>query len=186
MARILRKIEIGEISAVDKPAQKHARAVIMKRHTETPAELVGLIQKAVTAGEIDHVQKHDYIAAITERANELRVAGDTDAQAFTKAITTDEPCKLLFKLMKSAPGSEVVFPVNNDAPQDYVGHNPKDEAVRAILEGAKRVQEEARTKSIVLSDAQAFDRYYNGPQNRKEKEAFDRAVALWRVKSPQQ
>ena len=141
MARILRKLEIGEISAVDKPAQKHARAVIMKRHTETPAELVGLIQKAVTAGEIDHVQKHDYIAAITERANELRVAGDTDAQAFTKAITTDEPCKLLFKLMKAAPGSEVapVFPVNNDADEDYIhGYNPKDEAVRAILAGAKR------------------------------------------------
>lgn len=186
MARILRKLEIREISAVDKPAQRHARAVIMKQHTEyTPDEIVALIQKSVDAGEAEHVQKHEFVAAITERANDLRVAGDSDAQAFTKAITTDEPCRLLFKLMKSAPGSEVVFPEAVDAPQDYVGPNPKDEAIRAILDGAKRVQAEAKTKSITLSDAQAFDRYYNGPENAKEKAAYDRAVALWRVKSPQ-
>ena len=76
----------------------------MKRHTETPDELVSLIQKAIDGGEIDHVEKHQYIEAITERANELRVAGDTDAQAFTKAILSDEPCKLLYKRMKSAQG----------------------------------------------------------------------------------
>jgi len=186
MARILRKLEIQEISAVDKPAQKHARAVIMKRHTDyTSDELVALIHKSVDAGEADNAQKHEYIEAITVRANDLRVAGDSDAQAFTKAITTDAPCMLLYKLMKSAPGSEVVFPVNNDAEEDYAHGNPKDEAVRAILEGAKRVQDEARTKSIVLSDAQSFDRFYNAPENAKAKAAYDRSVALWRVKSPQ-
>ena len=32
--RIIRKLKIGEISAVDRPAQTHARAVIMKRADE--------------------------------------------------------------------------------------------------------------------------------------------------------
>jgi hypothetical protein len=47
------------------------------------------------------------------------------------------------------------------------------------------VQAEAKTKSITLSDAQSFDRFYNAPENAKAKAAYDRAVALWRVKSPQ-
>ena len=123
MTRILRKLEIREISAVDKPAQRHARAVIMKRDTEyTPDELVELIQKSVDAGEADNEPKYKYMEAITARANDLRVAGDTDAQAFTKAITTDEPCKLLFKLMKAAPGSDVPPP---DAKQDDFASTPR-------------------------------------------------------------
>ena len=171
MTRILRKLEIREISAVDKPAQKHARAVIMKRHTETPDELVGLIQKSVAAGEIDHVQKHDYIEAITERANELRVAGDTDAQAFTKAITTDEPCKLLYKLMKAAPGSEIAPP---DAKQDFVSRvDAKGPAEQALEEAVATHRADAAAQGLPLSREQAFTAVYTHPANRGLKSRYD-------------
>jgi hypothetical protein len=172
MTRILRKLEIREISAVDKPAQKHARAVIMKRHTEyTPDELVGLIQKSVDAGEADHAQKHEYIEAITARANELRVAGDSDAQAFTKAITTDEPCKLLFKLMKAAPGSEVPPP---DAKQDDVPHvDAKGPAEQAIEEAVATHRADAAAQGLPLSREQAFTAVYTHPAHRGLKSRYD-------------
>jgi len=56
--------------------------------------------------------------------------------------------------------------------------------VRAVLDGAAKLKEEAKTKSIVLSEVQSFDRFYNDPKNAKEKAAFDRAVALRRVRTP--
>jgi hypothetical protein len=163
MARILRKIEISEISAVDKPAQKHAKAVIMKRHTETPDELVGLIQKSVDAGEVAHLQKHEYIEAINERANELRVAGDTDAQAFTKAILNDEPCKLLFKLMKAAPGSEVP-PQSAVAPPKPEELGPANAKLHSMAVDLKRAQPR-------LTYEGAFARIYTDAANTSLRDA---------------
>ncbi|MGO9771100.1 MAG: hypothetical protein ACLPSW_16435 [Roseiarcus sp.] len=182
MARILKKIEIREISAVDKPAQKHARAVIMKRHTDyTTDELVGLIQKSVDAGEADNEPKYKYMEAITARANDLRVAGDTDAQAFTKAITTDEPCKLLFKLMKSAPGSEVPPP---DAKQDDVPHvDAKGPAEQAMEEAVATHRADAAAEGRTLSREQAFTEVYMHPANLGFKQRYDAEMLAKR--SPQ-
>jgi len=142
-----------------------------------------MFAKMQTEGRTTGLDKNAYHAAIEKRASETRRAGESDAKAYTRVITESDEGRLLFKAYKAAPAP--VFPVNNDAEEDYAHGNPKDEAVRAILDGAKRVQAEAKTKSVVLSDAQAFDRYYNAPENRKAKEAYDRSVALWRVKSPQ-
>jgi hypothetical protein len=130
------------------------------------------------------LDKADYHAAITKRASETRRDGETEAKAYTRIVTETDDGRLLLAAYKAAPAP--VFPANSEIVEDYVaGANPKDDAVRAILEGAKRVQAEAKTKSVVLSDAQSFDRYYNAPENAKAKAAYDRAVALWRVKSPQ-
>jgi hypothetical protein len=142
-----------------------------------------LFAKMQTEGRGTGLDKSNYHDAITKRASETRRPGETGAGAYTRVITETDEGRLLLAAYKAAPAP--VFPVNNDAPQDYVGPDPKNEAIRAILDGAKRVQSEAKTKSVVLSDAQSFDRYYNAPENAKEKAAYDRAVALWRVKSPQ-
>jgi hypothetical protein len=158
MARILRKLEIQEISAVDKPAQRHARAVIMKRHTEyTPDELVALIKKSVVAGETDNEPKYKYMEALTMRANDLRVAGDTDAQAFTKAILNDEPCKLMYKLMKSAPGSEVPpQPVVTTPKPEHAG--PAHAKLHSMTVDLQRAQPR-------LSYEGAYARVYTAPEN---------------------
>jgi hypothetical protein len=156
--RILRKLRIFEISAADKPAQIHARAVIMKRHTDyTTDELVEMIHKSVDAGEADDAQKHEYIEAITSRANDLRVAGDTDAQAFTKAITTDAPCMLLFKLMKSAPGSEV-------PPQAAVATAKPEETGPAHAKLHSMATDLQRAHPRLTYEA-AYSRVYTAPEN---------------------
>jgi hypothetical protein len=144
-----------------------------------------MFAKMQAEGRGTGLDKSAFHAEIEKRASDTRRAGESDAKAYTRIVTETEEGRLLLAAYKAAPVPAPVFPVNNDAAEDYAHGNPKDEAVRAILEGAKKVQEEAKTKSVVLSDAQAFDRYYNAPENRKAKAAYDRAVALWRVKSPQ-
>lgn len=139
----------------------------MKRHTETPDELVSLIQKAIDGGEIDHVEKHQYIEAITERANELRVAGDTDAQAFTKAILSDEPCKLLYKRMKSAPGSEVA---PRDAKQADVAPPKPEEAGPAHARLHSMAVDHQRAHPRLSYEA-AYSQVYTHPSNSKLRDA---------------
>ncbi len=143
-----------------------------------------LFAKMQAEGRGTGLDKAAYHAAIEKRASETRRDGETDAKAYTRVITESDDGRLLFKAYKAAPAP--VFPLADDATDEYAAHgNPKDDAVRAILEGAKRVQAEAKTKSVVLSDAQSFDRFYNAPENAKAKAAYDRSLALWRVKSPQ-
>ncbi len=179
MTRILRKLEIREISAVDKPAQRHARAVIMKRETEyTPNELVELIKKSVDAGEADNEPKYKYMEAITARANDLRVAGDTDAQAFTKAITTDEPCRLLFKLMKAAPGSDVPPPA---APQD--DDDAKGPAEQAMEAAVAAHRADAAAQGLKLSAEQAFAAVYTSPAHRGLKARYDAEMLAKRARA---
>jgi hypothetical protein len=144
-----------------------------------------LFAKMQSEGRSTGLDKSAFHSAIQKRASETRRPGESDAGAYTRVITESDEGRLLLAAYKAAPAPAPVFPVNNDAAEDYAHGNPKDEAVRAILEGAKKVQEEARTKSITLSDAQSFARFYNAPANRAAKEAYDRAIAIWRVKSPQ-
>jgi plasmid stability protein len=145
-----------------------------------------MFAKMQTEGRGTGLDKTAFHDAIVKRAAETRRSGETEAKAYTRYATETEDGRLLLAAYKAAPAPAPVFPVADDATEEYAAHgNPKDDAVRAILEGAKKVQEEAKTKSVVLSDAQAFDRYYNAPENRKAKAAYDRAIALWRVKSPQ-
>jgi hypothetical protein len=168
MARILRKIEIAEISAVDKPAQKGAKAVIMKRHTDyTPDEVVDIIQKSVSAGETEHVQKHEYIEMINERAEALRVAGETKEQAFTKAITTDAPSRLLYKLLKAAPGSEVP---PRDASRDDVKPTKPEEIGPAHAKLHSLAVDHRRAHPRLSYEA-AYSQVYTAPQNTKLRDA---------------
>jgi hypothetical protein len=149
------------------------------------SKILMFAKMTVDQGRSPGLDKSAFHAAIEKRAEEIRRPGESAEKAYTRAITETDDGRLLFKALKIAPAAAPVFPVAVDPPQDYAHGNPKDEAVRAILAGAKRVQDEARTKSIVLSDAQSFDRFYNAPENAKAKADYDRAVALWRVASPQ-
>jgi hypothetical protein len=144
-----------------------------------------MFAKMQSEGRGTGIDKTAYHDEIVKRASDTRRPGESSEKAYTRVITESDDGRLLFAAYKAAQPPAPVFPAGVDAPQDYVGPNPKDEAVRAILEGAKRVQAEARTKSVVLSDQQAWAKYYTAPENAREKAAYDRAVALWRVRSPQ-
>src|ERR1700687_5622964 len=65
------------------------------------------IQKAIDEGKFDALEKWQINKQIEMRANETRVAGETDAQAFARTITKDAAGQLLYKAMRVAPGSEV-------------------------------------------------------------------------------
>jgi hypothetical protein len=94
MARILHKFKITEISAVDRPAQQHAHAVIMKRDDTDGGDDIEYLAKAlVDDGIRSKLTKEDFETEIAKRA------GDTfpdlsSAQAFTKFVTTDPAGKL--------------------------------------------------------------------------------------------
>jgi hypothetical protein len=132
MKRILRALKILEVSAVDKPAQEHARVLIMKgknamagktldeliqEHAAIPPDIrkgdatdyeIGkAVEKMVDDGLLDTVEKHNYHDLIKMRAAEIRAAGESDAQAYTRTITDDAAGRILFREMKLAKGTEV-------------------------------------------------------------------------------
>jgi len=65
--------------------------------------------------------KSVYIDEIRKRAEEIRTPGESDAQAFTKAITADPVGVALYKASKHAEGPEI----EGDAPQDELDR-PKE------------------------------------------------------------
>jgi hypothetical protein len=118
-------------------------------------------------GEQTGLEKHDYLAAIENRAAKLRADGESKEQSFTKTIIEDEIGKLLFKALKRAPGSEVVVKAAAPDPsEDYVSpgpaHDELNERVVAHMKG-----------NPALSYQQAFTREYTHPDNRSLKERVD-------------
>jgi hypothetical protein len=105
MGKIVRKLVIDEISCVDKPAQKHARALIIKRMEEArdAYDVAEDLQLAAEAGLMADLDKGDIDRLIKARANDIRRPGERDASAYTRAIEHDEIGKVLLQLYKSAP-----------------------------------------------------------------------------------
>ena len=91
----------------------------MDRNTEN---LMMFAKMAIDQGRSPGLNKSVFIAGITLRADAIRKAGESAAQAFTRAITADDVGRLLYKASKVAPGPEI----ETDAPQDYVERKPSD------------------------------------------------------------
>jgi hypothetical protein len=115
--------------------------------------------KRQVEGERTGLEKHDYLAAIENRAAKLRANGESPQQAFTKVITDDEIGKLLYRALKRAPGAEVK-PAPQPAP-------PSREAAAQLLGPAH-----ARLHSMAvdhqranprLSYESAYSRMYTAP-----------------------
>jgi hypothetical protein len=80
--RILRKIRIAEISGVDRPAQAHARAVIMKR---APEAHIGENYMSVDFGKLADVVLEGAAVALRKREPHL-----SPEQAYAKIYTSQE------------------------------------------------------------------------------------------------
>jgi hypothetical protein len=159
---VLKKIVIEEISGVDRPAQKHARVVMLKRdntedYIETGDEAVTEIRKLQKNGDFADFQKHDYMQLLNSLAEELQADSESPQQAFTKALTTPAGIEL-FGLMKRAKGSEVK--VEGDAPQDDVARHdgPASAKFHSMVVDHQRANRG-------LSYQQSYSRLYSDPGN---------------------
>jgi hypothetical protein len=199
MRRILHKLKIDEISAIDKPAQAGALAVIMKGvkpmvcDTEkgvvfTDAQIAKFAELQI-AGEETTLTKDDWMTAIEERADTLY--GDkpmTKAQRFSKCIggmastdggsvvnDGDKFGKLYYEAYNAAPRAEPDAP---PPPADFA----KSEAAKR---GPASVQmlELARAHNAAnpkLSAAQSYDRVYTDARNSDLKQKMvAESAALW-------
>jgi hypothetical protein len=180
----------GRITKYSEPVPFHKtmgtrKLVLMKRIDDDGAAGVGNTNKGTTSmtdfekiirdhevlvldfakrqveGERTGLEKHDYLAAIENRATKLRADGESKEQSFTKTIVEDEIGKLLYKALKRAPGSEV-----KPAPQPSP---PSREAAAALLGPAHaRLHSQAvdhQRANPRLSYESAYSRMYTHPEN---------------------
>jgi hypothetical protein len=179
---ILKKIIIDEISAVRKPAQKHARALIMKSETygaETAEDDFETVRKMAADGHLDDFKKHQFMELIHLRADDIRRDGETVEKAFTRCIESDPCGRELSSLMKRARGSEVV---ERDAKEDDTPHY--DGPADAELNRLARERQKVSGRSF----AQSFSDVLDMPGNRKLTiaAAAERDLKMVRSLTPQQ
>jgi hypothetical protein len=113
--RILRRLRIDEVSAVDFPAQAHARALIIKRHAPDEPEIAddGLsdteaaIAKRAAAGE------SYFMAAANVYAERDRRAGESMEKARERFYSTEKG-RYLREVAKAAPASWYAKPREED------------------------------------------------------------------------
>jgi hypothetical protein len=76
----------------------------MSVHDET---IIAIAKNVVKRGAPPVFAKSAYIAAIAKRADEIKKAGESTQQAFTRAITDDEIGRMLYRASKAASGPEI-------------------------------------------------------------------------------
>ena len=79
---------------------KHAKLLL--KHDES--SIVRFARKQIE-GKMTGLETRDFYDAIVKCADARRAPGESDAQAFTKAIIEDETGRLLFKALQLAPSS---------------------------------------------------------------------------------
>jgi hypothetical protein len=117
--------------------------------------------KRQVEGEQTGLEKHDYLAAIENRATKLRANGESKEQSFTKTIVEDEIGKLLYKALKRAPGAEV-----KPAPQPVPPS--REESARLLGPAHARLHSQAvdhQRANPRLSYESAYSRMYTHPEN---------------------
>ena len=164
MATKLRDVRIDEISLVDRPANKGARILIAKRDEEKDMNvnsgigLVGFAKIAVEQHNPMGLTRQVFEAGITKRAAEIRRAGETSEQAFTRALIEDEECKILFKASKIAPAA--------DAKEDYVKERDEFSSRGPAHARMKALADLHRIKYPNFSEAGAIAYVYGHADNR--------------------
>jgi hypothetical protein len=131
------------------------------RETEN---LVAFAKIAIDQGRSPGLKKSDFIAGIQKRAATIRKAGETDAQAFTRAMTEDEIGKALYRASKVASGPEV----------EPVPVEPRTDNLRPI--GPAHARMEALAADHLKANPRkskesAFATVYTDPRNAELREA---------------
>ena len=158
MATKLRDVQVNEISLVDRPANKGARVLIMKAEGNdvTGIGITGFAKMEI-AGHSSGLSRQRFETAIIKRAAEIRKAGESDAQAFTRTITQDDDGRLLYQASKIAP--------QGDAVQDFVGDEKPPSRGPAHNKMDSLATDHMRAHAG-LSYQQAYAQVYTHPDNR--------------------
>jgi hypothetical protein len=159
--RILRKFTIDEISIVDRPAQEHARAVIMKGDTTMEAnevDLQGLTHEACL------------LKAAELRKSEPKL---TPEQAYAKVYESNIEIRRAHQAGRDRNFAKLYAPVARTEPA--IGFGTED-----ALEKLKELAADLRRRVPYLSVEQAFARVFSDPSNR-ELATAERAQAYERM-----
>jgi hypothetical protein len=193
--RILRRLLINEISAVDRPAQAHARALILKRHAPEPELADDDLSLEAAIAEVSKRLSAGEAADLFERVGRVRVErdrqpGETLEKCRARYWSTPEGMTLrgLAKLQfakpdprNKAPGPGQHAPTNTPAksrPEDRapttgLGARPKDgEARKALASRAaelmasdKRLTREAAVARIAESRSSSDQALWRAARN---------------------
>lgn len=114
--------------------------------------------------------KSIYIAAIAKRADEIKKAGESTAQSFTRTITQDEVGKLLYRASKSASGPELEpdgqsdYPASTAQTPPWVGLGPAHAKLHVLATDYHRANPR-------MSKESAFSHVFVAPENAALREA---------------
>ena len=109
---ILRKIVIDEISGVRKPANKHARVLLLKSLDEAKYDVDAgeAMQKALDDGLLDGMTKDDLDGLIKVRADEIKKPGERKEAAYARAVSEDPMAMVVHSAVKRAMGPTQLQP----------------------------------------------------------------------------
>jgi hypothetical protein len=189
--RILHSLKISEISAVDRPAQTPARAVIMKRevppiggpsngsevHNMTRSDIIKSLAKDFGAVKIAKsiiadgngpngvaLSEADFTEIIKSSATEDRRSGETPEQAFARCFSADTADGLSIRKAHQIIKN---FPAMMRTEPMQVGGAAAlavDDPVDALAQ-LQKLAEEQRRRSPTLTIEQAFAHVYSAPEN---------------------
>jgi hypothetical protein len=126
--------------------------------------LMMFAKMAIDQGRSPGLNKSVFIAGITLRADAIRKAGESAAQAFTRAITQDEIGKTLYRASKVAPGPEVEPDGNSDYPPStakappWVGLGPAHAKMQVLADDHLKANPRKSKEG-------AFAHVYAAPEN---------------------
>jgi hypothetical protein len=147
MKRIMRRFAINEISAVDKPAQEGARAVIMKRDENTGAAVAvhrqrnsGMDYSKVDRGALAMLALQGLAKALREREPHL-----SPEQAFSR-VFADPANRIAAKAERDSSRARLIGGVPVARTSAQVLNDLGDDAIHALID-------EIRRDNPVLDDA---------------------------------
>jgi hypothetical protein len=110
MLRLLKDLQINDVSSVDRGAGVGVRVLLMKRDETNQEATVDVLQKAQQMPErqmiafckTDAISKRELSALIDDLAQSKRERGESREQSFTKFITGDPLGRDLFAIHQAA------------------------------------------------------------------------------------
>jgi hypothetical protein len=181
MPRILNKIVIDEISAVDKPAQQHAKAVIMKRADDEYEDTLALAKALVVDGINHGATQEDFNAEIRKRADVSFPSHLSPQQRFTKFVTETAEGKLLFQAVLKAERVEQQAVQDLTPPQKASGPAGRRFNEMAYATARANAISLGAARSRIAGDPAHADlmRRYKEENERATRAVYDQRRPIW-------
>lgn len=172
MAKRLTRIIVDEISSVDRGAGNGCRVMLMKQadgagteEKETDVSREVEFAKASIKTGVAILSRAMLTDAIVKRAAAIKRDGETDAQAFTRALLEDDDSKTLLKASKQAEGPDHI----PEPPNVQTTREPGPFGRQMLALANDRLRAYPRK-----SPAQAYSEVYTAPANAELKEKVKR------------